>query len=218
MENVTNQQLTQMMDEIKSLKSIINQKKPILHILLHPRHLKLFMLLTGISVSLFSLVFYFLEQRFGSFGTTPDIIRRGFATLATLVGMILFCLLFVFWSNSLKKSGGKLSVGHVWSSLFSFRVVHLLAPVRLMAFIFIVYCLDQNLHYYIIPILSIAIGLQSNFLGCITETINYVIGGYWFMIAGVYIALVPSIPGPLAVLLSLGCGCLLFGFLPNPEK
>jgi hypothetical protein len=207
-----------MMDEIKSLKSILNQKKPILHILLHPRHLKLFMLLTGISVSLFSLVFYFLEQRFGSFGTTPDIIRRGFATLVALVGIILFCLFFVFWSNSLKKSGGKFSGEQVWSSFFSFRVANLLMPVRVMAIIFILYCMQQNLLYYIIPLLSIAIGLQSNFLGCITETINYVIGGYWFMITGVYITLVPSIPGPLAVLLSLGCGCLLFGFLPNPEK
>ncbi len=218
MENATNQQLAQMASEIHSIKNILYQKKPHLQAVLHPRHLKIFMLLTGISVSVFSLVFYYLEQRYGGFSTTPYLIRQVFMGLATLVGFILILLFIFFGSRSLKKNGGKLTGEHVWSAFFTFRVFHLVFPVRLIGFLLIIYCIDLDMAYYIIPILSIAIGLQFNFLGCMTETRNYVIGGYWYMAAGTIIFLSNSIPGSLAVLFSLGCGSLLFGLLPNPEK
>ena len=218
MDNQTNQQLAQMTSEIQSIKNILYQKKPHLRAVLHPKHLKLFMLLTGISISVLSLVFYYLEQRYGGFSTSPDLIRNAYGGLAMLVGISLFGLLFVFWSRSLKKNEGKLTGEHVWSAFFSFRVFHLMFPVDLLALLLIIYCIDQDMAYYIIPILSIHIGLQFNFMGCITETKNYVIGGYWYMTAGVIIFLSNSIAGSLAVLLSLGCGSLLFGLLPNPEK
>ncbi|MBU2646404.1 hypothetical protein KKI24_16980 [bacterium] len=218
MENATNQQLTQIMGEIQSIKSIIHQKKPVLHILLHPKHLKIFMLLTGISVCFFSLVHYYFEQRYGSFSASPPPIPGVYYFLAALVGIVLWCLFFVFWSKSLRKNGGKFTGDHAWSGVLSFRVINLILPVRLIALVLIIYCIKYEMLFYIIPTLSIAIGLQFNFLGCITDTRNYVIGGYWFMTTAVIIFLNNSIPGSLAVLFSLGCGSLLFGFLPNPEK
>ena len=218
MENSTNQQLAHMMDEIQSIKNIIHQKKPVLRIVLHPKHLKIFMLLTGISVSIFSLVFYYLEQRYGNYSLSPALIRQIYVRLAALVGATLYVLFFVLWLKSLRKNGGKLTGEDVWSAYFSFRVINLLLPVRLIAVALIMYCIEQDMTYYIIPIISIAIGLQCNFLGCITETRNYIIGGYWYMITAGIIFLSNSIPGSLAVLLSLGCGSLVFGLLPNSEK
>ncbi len=218
MTNTTNQQLTEMMEEIQSIKSIINQKKPVLHVLLHPKHLKLFMLLTGVGVSVLSLAYYYLEQRYGVFRASPESIRQVFKGLVIAIGTALFALLFILWSRSIKKNGGKLAGEHVMSALFSFRVINLLLPVRFLAFVLILYCIDKETYYYIIPILSIAIGLQFNFLGCMTETKNYVVSGYWFILTAIIVFLFTSIPASLAVLISLGCGSLLFGILPNPEK
>lgn len=177
------------------------------------------MLLTGISISVFSLVYHlYIEQQYGGLSTSPDLIRKTYGGLAALVGAALLVILVIFGSKSLRKNGGKLTGEYVWSWLFSFRVFHLLFPVRLITFIFIIHFVTEDMVYFIIPLVSLAIGLQFNFLGCITETKNYVISGYWYLTTGAIIFLSNSIPGSLAVLLSLGCGSLLFGLLPNPEE
>ena len=218
MTDPASQQKAQMMEEIQSIKKIIYQKKPVLNTVLHPKHLKLVMLLTGISISLFSLVLYSLEQRYGSYGLLPASIKKVYTWLAALIGAALYVLFFVLWLRSLKKSGSNLTGEHFWSALFSFRVVNITLPVRVLSFILFIYFIQHKMTYYIIPVLSIEMGLLFNFFGCITETKNYIIGGYWFLITAAVIFLYPLIPGSLAVFLSVGCGSLLFGLLPNPGK
>ena len=218
MEDLNNHDMTQIMEEIQSIKKIIYQKKPVLNTVLHPKHLKFIMLLIGISISVFSLVLYFLEQRYESYSLLPTSIKDIYTWLAVLVGAIIFVLFFVLWLKSLKKSSSKLTGEHFWSAILSFRVFNVTFPIKIISFILIVYCLEHDMAYYVISILSIGVGLTLNFLGCMTETKNYIIGGYWFMTTAVIIFLYPLIPVSLALLFSMGFGSLIFGFLPTSEK
>ncbi|MBT4267824.1 MAG: hypothetical protein HN580_14860 [Deltaproteobacteria bacterium] len=212
----TNQKLKQMLEEIQSIKSIISQKKPTLQRVLHPKHARLSMFLIGIGISVFSWIYYYLVQQYVSFSAVPQKIRSAYISLLSLTVIALIGLFFVFWSRSMAKDGNKKSDG-VLSAIFSFRIFHLIFPVRILGLVFVLYLFERGMLYFIVPTLSIVVGLQFNFLGCMTETRNYVIGGYWFLVTAVII-LVEPMSTPLAIFFSLGCGSLVFGLLPNPEK
>ena len=209
---------TQIIEEIQSIKKILYKNKPVLNTVLHPKHLKFIMLLIGTSISSFSLVLYFLEQRYESYRLLPISIKNIYTWLAVLVGAVVCVLFFVLWFKSLKKSSSNLTSEHFWSALLSFRVINMTFPIETISFILILYCFAHNMEYYIISIIGIWIGLTFNFLGCMTETKNYIIGGYWFLTSAVVIILYPVIPFSLALLFSLGFGSLVFGFLPVSEK
>jgi hypothetical protein len=213
----TSQKLDQLYDEIQSIKGVIRQKKSTLHQVLHPRHLRLPMLLIGICISLFSLVYYFLMLRYEDLSTIPQETRQVYIISMFLMVVVLISLFSVFWSRSMAKNKIKGS-GDALDSIFSFRIFNLLFPVRILALYFIITFIEKDMLYFIVPTLSIVVGLQANFLGCITETRNYVIGGYWYLVTAL-IALIyaDSIPTSLAVFFSLGCGSLLFGLLPNSK-
>lgn len=213
----SNQKFNEMLEEIHSIKSIISQKKPALQRVLHPRHLRISMLFIGIGISIFSWIYYYLVQQYIHFSSVPQQIRSIYILLLSLTAVALSCGVFVFWSRSMAKNGRK-DGGDVLSSIFSFRIFHVIFPVRLLGLVLIFYFFEKGMLYYIVPTLSIAVGLQANFLGCMTETRNYIIGGYWYLGTAVILILADAIPTSLAVFLSLGCGSLLFGLLPNSER
>ncbi len=214
----TNQKLEQMLDEIHSIKGVISQQKPTLHRVLHPRHLRFSMLLIGISTSVFSWVYYYLMQQYLSFTFIPQQIRSIYMTLLWMTVVALLAIFFIFWSRSMAKNGSKGS-SSVWSSIFSFRIFNLIFPVRILALYFIFTFIQNGMLYFIVPTLAIAVGLQANFLGCMTETRNYVIGGYWYLLTAlITLIFADSISTSIAVFFSLGCGSLLFGLLPNKEN
>lgn len=214
----TNQKLEEMFEDIQSIKSIISQKKSNLYRVLNPKHARFSMLLIGISISVFSWIYYYLLQQYDSISSVPQLTRNIYLSLLALTVAILLYVFFVFWSRSMAKNGSKNS-DDVWSSIFSFRIIHLLFPIRILGLFFIITFIENGMLYFVVPTLSIVVGLQANFLGCMTETRNYVIAGYWYLITAVIIIiLVDSIPTPLAVILSLGCGSLIFGLLPNSEN
>jgi len=221
MDGDTNQKLDQLYDDVQSIKSVIRQKKSTLHQVLHPRHLRLSMLFIGFCISLFSLVYYFLMLRYVNFSTVPPQTRQIYIISMSLMVVVLLSLFFVFWSKSMANNKIKGS-GELWEqaldSIFSFRIFNLLFPVRVLGFYFVITFIEKDMLYFIVPTLSIVVGLQANFLGCITETRNYVIGGYWYLVTAlITLIYANSIPTPLAVFFSLGCGSLLFGLLPNSK-
>jgi hypothetical protein len=215
-----NQKLDQLYDEIQSIKGVIRQKKSTLHQVLHPRHLRLPMLFIGIGISLFSLVYYFLMLKYVNFSNVPPQTRQIYNISMSLTVVALFSFFCVFWArskvNNKIKGGG--DVLDVLDSLFSFRIFNLMFPVRILGFYFVITFIEKDMLYFIVPTLSIVVGLHANFLGCITETRNYVIWGYWYLGAAlITLIYANSIPTPLAVFFSLGCGSLLLGLLPNSK-
>ena len=53
MDSIDNRQIENLLEDIASIKSVINKNKPLIHQILMPRHFRFFHLIAGISVFIF---------------------------------------------------------------------------------------------------------------------------------------------------------------------
>lgn len=72
METVANGQITKMMEDISSIKSVISQNKKVIRLILLPTHFKWSYLILGFSMIGFCIAFYLLIEHYGSFSGIPD--------------------------------------------------------------------------------------------------------------------------------------------------
>ena len=60
MKTIDNKQVEKLLEDIASIKEVINKNKPILQQVADLTHFRLLSLLSAISVAIFSILFYFL--------------------------------------------------------------------------------------------------------------------------------------------------------------
>ena len=108
------------------------------------------------------------------------------------------------------------TLGRAIHEFFSCRIMHVYLPLAAIMTILCVRMAKADA-YYIIPIISIGTGLTYNFIGSITEIRQWLVSGYWFLIAGIAILLADPIPATLALAVTMGCGLLLFAAVPSRE-
>jgi Na+/H+-dicarboxylate symporter len=71
MDTINSGQIEKLLEDISSIKSVINKNKPLLQQVLNPAHFRLFTFLAAISVIGFAMLIYFLVQHFGNFNMIP---------------------------------------------------------------------------------------------------------------------------------------------------
>ena len=213
MKNIDNDQIERLIEDISSIKAAINRNKPVLQQVFNPARFRLFTFLCALSYIGFSLLFFFLMQRYGSFGSIP-------ATLRTIIYVAIvadFVFLQILKRRSLlvsaKRIDQSLTLGWFFKELFSYRIVHLYVPLTVLVVFLSIYFIVNDIPYFIIPTISIFYGLLSNFMGTIIEMRQSIIVGYWFLITGIFTIIVSSIPAPIALLMTLGCGMLILFIL-----
>lgn len=216
MVTIDNRQIENLLEDIASIKSVINKNKPLIHQILMPRHFRLFSLIAGISVLVFCFLIYFLIAHYESYATIPKNIKGIIYGLMALDWMLLVFLKYSRWGKSLMKIDRTFTLGRAIDEFFSYRIMHVYFPLAAIMFI-LCFRIAKVDAYYIIPIISIGTGLLYNFIGSITEIRQWLVGGYWFLIAGIAILLADPIPATLALAVTMGCGCLLFAAVPSRE-
>jgi len=216
METSNNEQIDQLIEEISSIKSIINKNKSLLRQVLLPANFRLLGLLSGISVIIFSVVFYYFINGYGGYSLIPFQIK--FILFGAIVLDIFFLavLKYINFMKRLLKINRWYTIGRLLKEFFSFRIVHVYVPLIGLMIFFCVYLAMQNHSYYIIPTISITYGLFYNFLGSIIEVRQWLLSGYWLLITGVGVLVFHSIPAPIAISMTMGCGLMLFA-LPMKE-
>jgi hypothetical protein len=75
METINGGQIEKLLEDISSIKSVINKNKPLLQQVLNPAYFRLFTLLAAISIIGFCLLIYFLMQHYGNFSSIPRTTR-----------------------------------------------------------------------------------------------------------------------------------------------
>jgi hypothetical protein len=71
MNAVTENNIDKLLEDISSIKTVINRNKPLLQRLLHPARLRLFFLLVGLNLIVVCLVLFLLIQHYGYFTAIP---------------------------------------------------------------------------------------------------------------------------------------------------
>lgn len=209
MTDITKQKIDQVLCEIESLKTIINQSKTRLYQVSLPKHFRISFFLLGIVILAFSLTFYSLLNIFGGYNAIPGYIRGIFGVAVAVSGIILLPVMAKLWGDSLKKKNRELSLEKAIETLVSYRIFIFWLPVELSGIAFAIYFYLQGQPYYVIPTFAIVLGLQFSLIGSMAESIQWTVNGYWFFATALFVALNP-IPAALAVGLTFGCGFLLF--------
>ncbi|MFC1822070.1 hypothetical protein ACFL9T_05135 [Thermodesulfobacteriota bacterium] len=212
MKEIDNNQIEKLLEDISSIKSVINRNKPLLQQVLIPEQHRLLASIGGLSIIFFSMFIYFLMDHFGSFGDIPRTIRY------ILYGAIAadFIFIQIIKRSSLLASAKKYDQSITYWQLFkeflTIRIIHIYIPLLLLMIFLIIYFIYQNAAYYIVPTLSIGAGLLYNFIGCITEIRQYLLFGYWLLITGTCTIILSFIPALVAVSVIFGIGWFIFAF------
>jgi hypothetical protein len=213
MNTVTKNNIDKLLEDISSIKTVINRNKPLLQQVLNPAQFRWLGLLAGISIIFFCLLIYFLVRHFGSFSDTPATVRfilYGTMAITMIWVQILKRRAFL---TAAKKVDQKLTISSVLKEMFTFRIIHIYAPVVALVIVLCIYFTQRNMAYFIVPTISIGTGLLYNFIGSVTEIRQYLIFGYWMLLTGVLAIIFSFIPALIVFAVSLGGGMLLFFLL-----
>lgn len=210
MENMDNQQIEKLLNDISTIKNVLDRNRGPLQKLLLTSQFRVLGYLSGFGIIFFCLLFYFLIQYFHAYGDIPFLLK-GIIFVALVLSVFFVGL--IKWSallSSAKQIDPKMTFGRVLREFFIFRVRHIYVPIVLLYAFFIIFFICVGKAYYIVPTSSISISLMFNFLGSITGIRQYLIGGYWFLITGILSVIFNTVPPSVAVAASIGCGLIIF--------
>jgi hypothetical protein len=210
MENINNDQIERLLEDISSIKAVINRNRPVLKQVFLPGRFRWFMLLAGVSVIGFSMLFFFLMQYYGGFAAIPAAVR--YIIYAGIVADLCFMQIWKLrrFSVSVKTVDRRLTLGWLLKEFYASRIAHLWVPLIVLILLFCIYFLINDLPQFIVPTVSIGYGLLSNFVGTLLDIRYSLVVGYWFLISGILAIIFSSIPIPIALSITIGCGLLVF--------
>jgi MFS family permease len=210
MKDLTNGNIEQLLEDITQIKSVISRNKPLLRQIYLPASIRMVALILGVGIIAFSGVFHFLITSFGSWVAVPGLYKIIVFAAMSLVFIFALALKAVNILRTVSKVDKKITMLKVYREALSFRVGNVNIPVLALIVFFSVYVSIHISPYYIIPAFSIGMGLIANFIGSITELKQFIIMGYWQLIAGVAV-IVFTVSPMVAVSVTIGCSYILFG-------
>ncbi len=210
MKTIDNEQAEKLLEDIASIKKVINKNKSIFQQVVDPTHFRLLSLLFGAGISFFSIMIYFLINSYGSHSAIPQNIKW---IVYTAIGVITIILSFMkqrLYRSSVKKIDSNLTLGWLYKELFADRFIYLyLSNIFLIIFL-IAFFSYKGIPGYITPAITIWFGIFG-FAGAMLHIKHSIVMGYWFFITGIGLTVCNSIHPAIAVFISLGIGFILMG-------
>ena len=204
-------QIEKLLKDISFIKSAININKPFLQKLLLPAHFRLMSLFIGISVILFSLLYFFLIDFYGTYREIPPDYKNAMKVAIFLDWIFLVVFKYLYWVYSLKKTDPDYTLSRALEETLSFSAIK---PVTIPLFVLVIFLSIALAHegeaYYIVPTISIGFGIIYNIFGSVSKIKMYLVSGHWMLIAGICMLLYPSIPALIGLAVSAGGGMVLF--------
>lgn len=210
MDTLNGGQIDKLLKDISSIKNVINKNKPMLQQVLNPAHFRGFTLLAAISIIGFAMLIFFLMRHYGSFSAIPSAIRYVFfAAMAAD-----FAFMQVLKRRTFLKTGKRIdpafTIGRLLKEFFTDRIGHVYVPIMMLIIFISIFFITKKVPHYIVPAGAVGVGLLYNFIGSLTDIRPYLIVGYWFLITGMGVLIFSSIPVPISISITFGCGLLIF--------
>lgn len=212
MKSIDNDQIERLLEDISSIKQVINRNRPILQLVFHPARFRWFTLATALSVIGFSLLIFFLMQQYGSFGAIPGPLRYGIYFAIAAVSIFLQIWKMRRFSFSIREVDRALTLGWFFKEFYASRIANIYVPLVALIVFLGIYFGVNDIPYFIVPTISIGYGLLCNFIGTMLQIRYALLAGYWFIVTGACAILFHFIPGPVALAIAVGGGMLIMSF------
>lgn len=212
MKTIDNVQVEKALEDIASIKKIINRNKPIFQQLLDFTHYRLVIMLAGISVIVYSMLFYFLMGYYGSYEAIPG--KSIFFIYITIFIDLFFIAILEYrcYVNSLKIINQRLTLRSLVKDFCSNRYKHFLFTAIFLAILLVVFFSIKGIPYFIIPTFAILVGLEC-LAGAMLYLKHVLVMGYWYLITGIVLLIFNTIPAPVALTISFGVGYIILSVL-----
>jgi hypothetical protein len=217
MESVKEEQIEKLLEDIASIQAVIKNNRSILRQIFLTSPFRLFFLILGLTVILYSALFYFFVLYFGDFDAIPGFYKSLYYGLLFVTWLAFVLMKYITWLRTLRKIDSKYTLKRALKEVLTPKSIHILLPVTFVMIFLIIYLIFNEAYRFIVPAISIAIGLSYNFFGSITDIKPYLVVGYWLLITGTLIIAIGTIPIPIALAASIGCGHVLFAAISHKE-
>ena len=210
MNQIHPEQIDRLLEDIASIKTVINSNKPLLKQLLLPIHFRITALIAGLVIIGFSLWYNFLFERYGSYANIPQNLQYISLGLVVMVYLGLVILKRVLWLKSVQRLQHKMTFGQMVKFFYSYQLRHVWIPIFILMIFLIVYLSFVDLERYIVTVVAVGSGIIYNSLGGLVRIRQYLLTGYWLMVTGILPILLPDFSALLLLAFSYGGGMLIF--------
>ncbi len=210
MVKLENSKLDRLLDDISMMKDAINKNKSILSKVLHPIYFRIVSFYATIIFTVFPIILYYIKTYFGSYYAIPTIIWTIFLTLIAINILIMSFIKIKNFKKAFHNVHENFSIKKLIYEVVAAHAIHIYIPIILiLAFLLTYFIIIKNV-LFILPTLCFGFGLIFNIIGNITNLKQYLLMGYWFILSGIFIILLPAISFIVLIPIVFGGGFLLF--------
>jgi hypothetical protein len=220
MDAISREQVDKLAEDISFVKKAIEKNSSILRQIDFRTSLRLVVLVTALATFFFCGVFHVLIRHFGAFSAIPTPTKAiAFCAIALVVAFI-----GIFKNTGVLKSARTfdpgISLRRLIREYYSFRLYHHFVPMGLVLAFACVYAVSIGESRFLVPILSIGVGLIYNSYDTLLNIDEFLWTSYWFIVTGFIVMVFNSISPLLSLSLTIGCGLLLLSviwYLPTKK-
>lgn len=213
MTKISSDQVDKLLEDISSIKSVLNNNKPVLKQLLLPMHFRVISFVGGAGIVLLAAAYYFLLLRYGDYDGIPESIRWLLIGIIVVIYLVTLLLKRVLWVKSVQRLDSRYTFGSIVKGIYTYQFTHIWLPILAAMLFFVCFFCAVDQERYIIPTASLGIGLLYNSIGGMTRLRQYLIVGYWLIVTGLLSVVFTEISALVFLALSPGCGLLLFALI-----
>lgn len=203
-------ELERLAADLEKVKNAVNRSSLVLREVMGPVHYRGLLLYAGFATIALCLAFHFAPLPWGGFAQSPAWLRSLLvvASAGAVLGGGLAKMLTV--GRAARAVDRRLTVLSFFRRYYGPLVIHLYPPMILILLATCAWLLATGRGFSVIGVLGLFSGILLNMLGSVFRQAEYLVFGYWTLLAGAASFFVPGLSPALWVAVIFGMGCLLF--------
>jgi hypothetical protein len=204
------EKIAQLAEDLEQVRSAVNRNATVLREVMGPMHYRGLLLYSGIASIALCLAFHLVARAYGGFAPAPSWMRAVLviATAAAVIGGGVAKMLTV--DRAARSADRRLSVASFFRRYYGPMIVHLYPPLILMLLGVCAWLFATGRGFYVVGTLGLFSGILMNLLAAAFRQNEYLVFGYWALLAGAASFFVPGLSAALWFAIVFGLGCLAF--------
>ncbi len=208
------QELREVIADLQLIKEAVSKSDSIFKFIDIRNAIKPVLLIGGLLIAFFSVIFYYLIENYGSFMAVPANIR---VILLFLIALSCGVLGYLKLGNFLKSARGiseDMTLKRLFSEIYTPRSLVLLLPYLVVIAVVAIFLGSRGDIYYIVPALAILFGLMYLSVSSLFYFKELYFMSMWLIATGLLALFIAETIHPLAILgLTFSAGFILASLL-----
>ncbi len=204
------EQEKRLLEDLHYIKEAVKKNSGIIREIAHSGHYRFLFMYVGLIAVFFCIFLEMLSKAYGNFASFPAFVKI----------LLVACLVFAFVSLTVykifiinrqaKRIDTTISFFYIFRTFYANTTTHVLIPVVLAGTAASIVLGIYGAPFYILPVISISVGILANLMFAQFRFIEYLVFGYWIILSGILNIVFPQLSGFLWAAITYGGGTLAF--------